>query len=409
MTSYKVEEGDTLERVSTIAYGTGAHAELIRVANPELAGGLSPGMVLVIPAIPSGASAVPEVARTDSNVVTVRIGGETFEFWNEIQIESAMDSFGLFSLTAPFEAAEPRFREVFRPFQFKSVEIQIGGGLWFSGTMMTPKPLVGSDSATVTAEGYARAGVLNDCPLPGARQPVEYNDLNLKEIATRQAAPFGLTPVFDAPAGRAFESVTIQDGQSVLSFWRTLAEQRGLVIGNDAAGSPLFQTETEAPAVQRLELGAPGVMGVSPSFDAQAYYSHVTVVTPTFLNVIEGIRHTKVNPFLRGISRPLTFSVEFVEPGEEVALVNTKMGRMFANAISYHVDVASWRNAAGDLWLPNTYVELLAPRAMVYEPTKFLVRRVSLKKDAKKEVASLTCVLPGSFSGQIPEALPWDE
>jgi prophage tail gpP-like protein len=409
MTSYRTVSGDTLERVSTIAYGTEEHSERIRVANPELEGGLVPGMVLVIPEIPGDSRpAVLRETASSPNAVSLRINGAVFQFWNEIKLESAIDSFSMFSFTTPFEPDSPELRELFRPFEFQRVEILIGGELQFTGTLMTPTPTVAPDSATAMADGYALAGVLNDCPLPGAVQPVEYNGLTLKTIAQRQAESFGLAPVFDTPQGLAFESVTIQDGQAVLAFWKMLATKRGIVISNDEFGQPVFQTETDETEAQPLELGRPPVASVSPSFDAQAYYSHITVVSPMFLGIIEGARHTEVNPFLRGVSRPLTISVEDLEPGEEVALAKSKMGRMFANAISYHVTVDTWRDAAGALWRPNTFVELLAPRAMVYNPTRFLIRSVSLRKE-KAETATLNCVLPGAYSGGVPEALPWSE
>jgi hypothetical protein len=46
---------------------------------------------------------------------------------------------------------------------------------------------------------------------------------------------------------------------------------------------------------------------------------------------------------------------------------------------------------------------------MVYNEYEFLIRDVTFEQTANSEVARLGLVLPGSFTGEAPEALPWDE
>jgi prophage tail gpP-like protein len=82
---------------------------------------------------------------------------------------------------------------------------------------------------------------------------------------------------------------------------------------------------------------------------------------------------------------------------------------MFGNMVAYSVKVATWRDPSGNLWEPNTIVSLDAPDAMVYRPYDFVIRGVEFERDSRKEHATLDLVMPGSFSGEIPEALPWDE
>ena len=95
--------------------------------------------------------------------------------------------------------------------------------------------------------------------------------------------------------------------------------------------------------------------------------------------------------------------------GNNVDVVSARMGRMFGNAVSYNVSLPTWRDFSGDLWDVNTVVNLLAPGAMVYRLTRLIVRQVKLVRTEGTETALLNCVLPGAFSGKIPEALPWEE
>jgi hypothetical protein len=46
---------------------------------------------------------------------------------------------------------------------------------------------------------------------------------------------------------------------------------------------------------------------------------------------------------------------------------------------------------------------------MIYRETEMLIRDVSLRQDPGGETAALHLVLPGAFSGAMPEFLPWDE
>jgi len=91
------------------------------------------------------------------------------------------------------------------------------------------------------------------------------------------------------------------------------------------------------------------------------------------------------------------------------AAVEAKAGRMIGNAVSYSVQVATWRDPGGDLWAPNTTVKLTAPDAMIYSEYEFLIRSVQLERRRAASVATLDLVLPGAFSGTMPEAMPWDE
>jgi prophage tail gpP-like protein len=77
--------------------------------------------------------------------------------------------------------------------------------------------------------------------------------------------------------------------------------------------------------------------------------------------------------------------------------------------VSYTADVATWRDPSGALWAPNTTVKVEYADAMVYSEYEFLIRDVNFEQNAYSEVARLALVLPGSFTGEAPDRLPWDE
>lgn len=218
--------------------------------------------------------------------------------------------------------------------------------------------------------------------------------------------PFGLLPVFASEVGPVFERVALEPPTIILSFLTKLAQQRNLVIANDAFGMPLFHGTSAAPAVQSLSQGESPVQSVEASFNAQRYYSHITALSPSSIGV-DGGQYTVVNPFASGTLRPFVFDAADTFGGDLVAAASAKMGRMFANAIAYRVELAGWRNALGQLWAPNTSVRLIAPGAMIYTETEFLIRSVALARNGSAFTTTLTLILPGTFEGKIPRSLPW--
>lgn len=406
---YSVQPGDTFQRIARRRYGSEQYADLIRQANPGASDPLVAGTQLIIPALPDTPERFNATAAGGQDQVTLLIDDVTVSVWDNISITRTMDSMDVISVTAPFDADNPVHREVFRPFSYKPVRILIGGELAFKGTMVGVRPLLADSSKTVTISAYSAPGVLEDCTVSPTQYPVEFDNATLRTIAEKLMQPFGLTVQFDADPGAPFERVAIEPTQQIMTFLTGLAQQRGLLITSTPGGALLFQSEvTGATPVAKLEQGEPPLLRVTPSFSEQDYYSHLTGIEWLVVG-IAGSDYTVKNEKLPGVMRPFAFSVDDTQGGDVQSVVEAKAGRMLANAATYGIEVATWRDSAHNLWTPNTLTTLQAPGAMVYSRYTFLVRSVTLTASSNGDrVAALTLVLPGSFRGEIPEALPWE-
>ena len=121
-----------------------------------------------------------------------------------------------------------------------------------------------------------------------------------------------------------------------------------------------------------------------------------------------GSQFTVVNPRLNGVLRPFNFDAGDTTETDITTTTNDKVGRMFGNMVKYSVQVNTWRTPDGALWEPDMTVLLQAPGSMIYEPFNFVVRRAVFNQTVNSRTATLDLVLPGSFSGGVPETLPWD-
>jgi len=411
MATYITLTGDTFDRIARKEYGTEQEAGRIKRANPGLTEPFSAGISVAVPPLPNAPKNKPqETAANDINEVAVLINGKRFRFWTSSTINRHIDSIDTIEFSAPFEPSDKDVRETFRPGSFKDLQITVGGKPLFTGTLIGVAPVLSKEKRTVSVTGYALPGVLNDCNASAAMaESLENDNQTLKDIAATLVGPFGLSVVFDVEPGPIFERTKCATGKKVLTYLAELAKQQNLIINSTEQGALRFtQSVTVGKPVAVLKQGESPVLSVTPTQNMQQYYSHITGFQPTMLG-IPGVQHTEKNPFLTGVVRPLSFEAPDTEDSNVPASVKAKIGRMFGNIISYSVSVSTWRDPSGELWKPNTTIKLEAPGAMIYNSYEFIIRSVSLTKTSSSESAVLTLVLPGAFSGEIPEALPWDD
>ena len=78
-------------------------------------------------------------------------------------------------------------------------------------------------------------------------------------------------------------------------------------------------------------------------------------------------------------------------------------------AIEVTAKVDGWRDMNGDLWRENRKINLKAPNVYLFNDYEYLIKNVVLdKNESGGETATLTLVMPESFTGEFPISLPWE-
>jgi prophage tail gpP-like protein len=423
--SHSVKQGETLGSIAIQYFGTFEKWATIKSGNPQLLGRKSaadgsplifPGDTLIIPVEPDPApvinTATPVVMASDKKQdISIKIGGKTFTGFSSFRIIQPADSFDSFSIVAPFDDTNKDFREAFRPFTFKECAVYFNKKLIFNGRLLTPNPDVQPDSRSVNLQGYPLCGALNDVNLPVTKYPPAYKGLKLSAIADDAAGAFGVSVSMKSSEGAAFKDVSYEPQDKVLQFLSGLAEQRGLLFTNDGDGNLIFYKPKAGSSVATFKEGELPFVSCTPSFDPQNFYSHITGFSKTE-NKAKSKHFTYVNKYLakRGILRPYSFVVDDAEEGDLEAAVKAKAGRMFADAVSYTLVVMGNVDANDCLYGKNICVSVQSPGAMIYRETKLMSRQTEVSRDDKDgEKTTFSLVLPGSYSGELPEAFPWEE
>jgi prophage tail gpP-like protein len=338
--------------------------------------------------------------------------GDYFGYWSGVQIHRSIDTYSTVSFDAPFEPERKEFRKTFRPFTFPRLEVLINLETIVTGFVLDVEPELSAEFRKINVTGYAKPAVFHDCMLPpdAFGKGLEFKKLSLRAIAERIGAPFSVTADFRDEDSTPFDKVKLEIDKKLQDFLVDLARQRSRVLSDTPAGELLCWRSIEPgnPVATFVE-GRQPLTKVSAKFSPRAYYSEITGFGKKKRAKGEA-RWTALNHWLEAPRRPHTFKLEDSERADVPTATLAELGRMFANILEVQIDdLPGWRDPQGNLWEPNTTLKLTAPSCMIYRETEFLIRDVVLRQTPETETASLTLVLPGAFSGRLPDELPWDE
>jgi prophage tail gpP-like protein len=372
-------------------------------------------------------------ATPTAKELALRIGGEQFRFWSEIEIGRHLDSYATCDVKAPYEPDRKEFRAAFKPFSYPDFDVTRGGKPLFTGTLVSVDPEIDAKKRAVSGSGYAKPGVLVDCTLPQGIER-EFRKMTLRDIALKVTERFGIDVEFRGDPGAAFtagglelaaapsprlETQIISDSgakftkqkievtQKVHDFLESLAQQRNFVMSSTARGALLFWKSTKGGApVARFKSGERPIVSVKPIFRNQSYFSEITGYSTSRRK--KRTKHTEINPWLPSSRfRPTAKIFNDVEAGDIPEATRAELGRMFGEAASWEIELPTHEDPQGNLWEPNTTLTLEAPDAMIYRETELVIRSVFLRQKAAEQSAKLVLVLPGAFSGEVPKVLPW--
>jgi prophage tail gpP-like protein len=247
-----------------------------------------------------------------------------------------------------------------------------------------------------------------DCPFPYSTYPLEFNGMDLKQIAIDSAKIFGVKVDFRGNAGAVFEKVSPEPTQKILDFLITLAKQRGFLITNNTKGDLLIWKISSSQEVAYFEEGEIPFISCFPTFDPQNYYSEITGLNPE-TETTDADSYTWKNPFLKGVTRPSVIDLKDVDNADLQSSVESYAGRMFGNAGKYQLSINTHKNKDGLLFSSNQFVAALAPKSQIYKRYQFLVNSCTLDRSADNgDTTVFDLELPGARTGELPKDLPWE-
>jgi prophage tail gpP-like protein len=338
------------------------------------------------------------------DLVTIEIDGVEFSGWEALTITRSLTSVARsFSFSSPFDPDRPALVSALRPFGYQSAVVKIDGELIVTGRIEKVSPAISAGDRAINVQGRSLTGIIADCAHAVGRY--QYDGLALSTIAKQVCSPFGVS-VSAFNATNPIKEARCEPGQKAFEFLNRLAQDVGLLLTDNEKGELVIRrvTGTGAPVAAIVE-GARGVLSVSADYDGTKRYSTLKV-----------LQQQDGSASLSGVANDTGVSIyrPNIETGSESDAKNLtdaaawRRALSLAGCITIGVEIAGWRHPGGGLWDAGQIVTLRSPGAFILNETPMLISDVSLTLDAQAgRKTGLALVLPGTYSGTMPEVEPW--
>jgi len=344
------------------------------------------------------------------DTLDVYVSDQKLRFFSGFSLMDSIDEVGgSFGFTSPFFPESRAYRDLFKPFKYQRVRIDIGGDRVFTGRVESVDPSASESSSEVAIAGRSLPGVLVDVTFEYDDFPLQFTSAGLKEIADKLVAGYDFAAVFESSPGAIFsEAGPTSPTETIFIFIQNLARQRQLLMGQTAAGDLLFRRAVSSGRVVAvLKEGQQGVIVSGANYNGAARFSSIESFGQEY--GVNDNYSRAVDRALAGVRRPKAIQANDTNEANISQSAEWALSAQIAEAITVPLQVEGWRDPNRKLWSVNTLLNLTAPSIMIYKPFTFLIKSVTFKRDDNKDITELALTIPGAYSGKLPEAYPWDD
>jgi prophage tail gpP-like protein len=339
--------------------------------------------------------------KTDQvpDAVTLFINKKVFEGWEDVQITRELNvlasDFQL-KLTDKWKVDQ----ETFSIQPGDKCHVHLAKKSFLTGWVDSLALSIGSNERSITATGRSRTADLVDCSVTGDNQ---FSGLNLKEIATKVCAPFNIPVSFLTDPGDIFDTITIQQGETVFALLDRLARQRKLLMFPDYEGFLVFTIAGSKRSPVQLIEGV-NVLGGSATFDNSERFSSYVVKGQNLsaLGEPEQSAAPSGEATDEGITRfrPLVVIGETsTDDGASGDRAAYEAGLRAAKALEVEVSVQGWLRSDGSPWEINEIVSCDIGSLGVRR--NLLIKKVTFNKNNSGTTATLTLIRPDAFEFKV--------
>lgn len=354
------------------------------------------------------------------------IDGKNCEFFTSGSITLKLDSIAsTFEFAARFSANNKDHQEMFKPLQYKDVEIfNSKNKLIFTGTVLNHRFRSNKGRELVIISGYSKCGILEDVTIPVTAYPLESTNRSLKDIAERLCGLFGINVLISDQA-RSISDTIVPGKKKVIrekSEFATLEAKSKVVFGRTAAGP----TETIKDYLSKL-CGQKNVilshnekgdvilfqpdyfqkpkyfftkgnsLSMSADFNGQALHSEINIVRqPTDDNVGVSTTDRSINSLVAKY-RPTT---KILSSGEDTDTKDAAENELASELQAINVSV-ELQGLFDDIF-PGEIVNVHNHYIYSYAYNRFIVDSITMKFDEKEDTTTLNLLPPEAFNGLDP-------
>lgn len=337
--------------------------------------------------------------------MNIKIDGKDIKHVNQFTVSKHFDSFvSAWSADFNYNPKNQDHIELFKPLQYRSVQIFHKGQLMLTGTFLTSTFADDTITELVPCAGYSKTGVLEDSNIPTSVYPLQSLNLNLRQIAEKIFQPFGIEMIID-PAVQSrmeekFPSSTADEDQSIKSYLSTKATQKNITISHTSEGKVLFtEAKVKNTPIAHFENGDRKYTKMRFTINGQRLHSTITIIKDADDEGGTDEHFTITNPYVKAF-RPMVRKMSSGNQSNIRTAARSALGEELEN-LKLIIDIPSWEigNKVIDT---NQIITVINPRLGINKRTPFLIRSVEFKGDENEPVSVIECVLPDVYSQSTP-------
>lgn len=372
----------------------------------------------------------------------IKIAGKYFENFNDVSIDTSLDAVAsTFSLTAKFDPDNDWHKQLFKPLSYHKIEFMHDNGSPISTGTITLSSFRNAASPDLAQlSGYSLGGVLEDCQIPFDLYPLESNNRTLKQIAERLLNYFGLNLVVykevEKECNQIIAKSVAEPEESIKDYLSKVAARKKVVLSHDIYGNIImFKPKLDSPV--KYSYTPENCIEITASYDGQGMHSSITTlrqpsrpkkgkndilsdnynplsgnddgVLNDDYDSLEGSTSTNkkrillpvdtvINPMIR-VKRPKVDKLTSGDVTDTLKGAQNTIANELKN-INVSFMISRWDTISiGDI------IEVEDPSQYIYKPTRFMVSQTVLAENSKEKTMTVTCVLPETFSGEMPKDL----
>lgn len=353
----------------------------------------------------------------------IKIAGKYVDYFNAISITLKLDSIAsTFQFSSRFSADDKAYQEVFKPLQYKDVEIfNSEDKLILTGTILNHSFKSDKGRNFVVISGYSKSGILEDVTIPLSAYPLETNNLSLKDIATKLCALYGINVIVSAQAKSisntvikveqkepqeksdfasleakskiVFGRTSAEPTETIKEFLAKLAAQKNILLSHNEKGEVLlFQPSYNQKP--KWFFNKENSLEMTSSFNGQNLHSEINIVRqPSDEN--EGLSPTdkSINTLIPKY-RPTT---KIMSSGEDEEAKETAKNELANELRAIRVTVKL--QGVFDTIYPGEIINVHNHYIYSYAYNRFMVDSITFSENEKEETTDINLVIPETFTG----------
>lgn len=327
--------------------------------------------------------------------ITVTIEGTVYRSWTSYSISRSIESLSnSFSITVTDEQDQKNNTNWALQTQ-KAITIKLGSKFLITGYIDEVSPSITKTSHSITFTGRGKTSDLVDCSSNMSARNFSFNKTNIKRLAEALCTPFGIKVVVQVGVDLSVNfKVNLNTSETAFELLDKKAKELSLLLTTNNKGNLVIGNRNRSRTNDNLVMGV-NILEASSNYDYKNRFSVYKVVGQSSegkdwgsnINVSADSEDPNINRF-----RPL-----YIQGSGEL---NTKRAQLRANweanvrmakSQSASIIVQDHTQGNGDLWEPNTLVQVLAPELYINPPVVLLITQVtySLDEDGTKTILEL--------------------